>query len=221
MTKCNKILGSLAILGLSAMMMVSCGGGSSSSGKKLASNDVFGDLPSLKYQYENQDSELKAKAKDEQKNLPFNESGLKKAKAIDEKYAAKRKATKEKFAADVEKLKPSLIGKAIPYEVEEGAPFEITSCKIVELFDSGSIRYEFELKITDAKAIQPNWSNEFWVFCDYLDKDGNKFDGNSSGVVIPREEKVDGATFTHQEPSSFSSPEKYVNFAKIRFLAKK
>jgi len=114
-----------------------------------------------------------------------------------------------------------LIGKNIPYEVEDGAPFEITSCKIVKLFENGGLHYEIELKITDAKVIKTNWSNEYWIYCDYIDKDGNKFDGSGCGVIMSKQEKVDGATFTHQEPMSFSSPENYVNFAKIRFFAKK
>jgi len=219
-----KIVKCISVIAVIAMM-ASCGGGSgsSSSGKKLASNDVFGDLPNLIYQHNNQDAELKDEAKKKQEGLPFNESGLKKAKEIDDKYSAKRKAADEKFFADVEKLKPSLVGKDIPFEVEDGLPYEIISYKIADVGQYGGVSYEITFKILDAQAITTNWSNEYRMPGCFIDKDGNEMEkaGGGCGVVISKEEHVDGAILTQQGVlTTFVFPEKYVNFAKNRFTVK-
>ncbi len=202
------------------MLVASCGN-SGGSGKKLATNEVLGDLPNLVYQHNYQDSVFKAKADEEQKGLKFDESGLKAAMEIEKKYDTKREEANTKFAADVEKLNSSLAGKAIPYEMEAGLPYEITNCKIVDLDKNGNAHYEIELKITDAKAIKPNWNNEYYVIANSLDKDGNEIEGAGVGCtfVIPKAE--DGATFTGKSWIGFSKPEKYVNFAKFKFVNKK
>jgi hypothetical protein len=84
----------------------------------------------------------------------------------------------------------------------------------------GEVSCEIEFKITDAKAIQTNWSNEYYVVADILDKDGNKFSGTSGTLVISNKEN--GATFTNKlSLGMVHSPKEYANFAKIKFLAKK
>jgi len=199
------------------MFIASCGGGSS--GKKLASNDVLGDLPNLLYQRDVTDSIRKAEERAALEKLNPNKKGdWDKAAKIDAKFDARREKEEAAFEAEVAKLKSVLVGKAIPFEMEEGLPYEITSCKIVEVNDGGTLNYEFELKVLDAKAVKAktNWSNEYYVIGKYLDKDGNEFDGNSSGVKIPKAE--DGETFTHVEWFSMPSPAKYANFAKIKFV---
>ncbi|MDD3772767.1 MAG: hypothetical protein PHC38_08945 [Weeksellaceae bacterium] len=211
------------------MMLSGCGGGSGSSGKRLASNEFLGDLPNVVYQHAYQDSVFRADkyAAEEKFSEPFKsgkkkltESDWKKGAELEKEWDAKRKEGDAKLTAEVEKLKSSLVGKAVPYEVEDGAPFEIASCKIVDLLQRGEVRCEIEFKITDATAIQTNWSKEYHVVADIIDKDGNKFSGTGSTIVISNKEN--GAVYTSQlHLGLVHSPKEYVNFAKIRFLNKK
>jgi hypothetical protein len=200
------------------MFFASCGGGSgSSSGKKLASNEVFGDLPNAVYQRQYANTVAEKHKNVERDKLDGNNKGDQaKWKKIQEKYKKSLDENEAKLAAEVEKIKPTLIGKEIPYEVEEGAPYEITSCKIVEVGQHGYVDYELVLKITDAKAIKTNWNDEYYVNSDYVDKAGNRFSGGSNGVKISKKEN--GATCTHKGRILFDNAERYVDFAKIKFL---
>ena len=225
MTKSNKILGALAILGVSAVM-ASCGGGSGSSGKKLASNEFLGDMPNLVYQRALKDSINDAKKYAEREKFKekasFDKSDMEKFKKMEEGFDAEEQAVKDQFNADVEKVKPSLVGKDIPFEMEEGCGYEISSLKISGV--ERSVAVEFDVKITDESALKVfNWMTVCFYF-QALDKDGNligkDYYGESRHTTIDMSQKngttAKGTLYLVVKEDAAEM----VNFAKIKFVNK-
>jgi hypothetical protein len=228
MTKVNKFLGAFAILGLSAVIMVSCGGGngSSNAGKKLASNEFLGDLPNVVSQWVYKDSVLNAQKYAEREAFKEKNAGTKdksvgqKAKEMEEKHAAQYKEAKAQFQAEVEKLKPALVGKTLPFEVEEGCGYEVSGLKICDLDESAKV--EFEVKITDEKAIKVyQWGTLDFIF-QVLDKDGNIIgkDNTRHTTITMSQKNGETAKGTFYLVDKADAKE-IVNFAKIKFVKSK
>jgi hypothetical protein len=218
-----KILRNFSVIAMVAMM-ASCGG-SGSSGKKLASNEFLGDLPNLVYQKGYSDSVLNANEKAEMDKLDGSKkSDWEKAAKIDDKYDIKKEEADKKFEAEVEKIKPSLVGKDIPFEVEEGIGYEITSCKVSKV-EGSTVYVDFEVKVTDFKVANiERYGNKLILKWHEIDKEG-KLMGSEYGHVyyLELDKKEDGATGKTTQFISISSKEaeKYVNFAKIKFVNSK
>jgi hypothetical protein len=214
MTKGNRILGKLAVLGLSVVMMASCGGGSGS-GKKLASNEFLGDLPNLVYQYHFADSLIKAERKAERAKLNSKSDAAKWDK-IKEKLDAREKEEKEKLKVAIGKIKPTLIGKDIPFEVEEGAGYKISSCKISDLYETGDAKIEFYVEITDvSKAIPSRYTTKFIGGMENIDRNGNKI-GTNGSFNVEMSSRENGVT-AKGETSIHHISAQHVDFAKIKF----
>jgi hypothetical protein len=214
----------LAILGLSAMMMVSCGDGSSSgsssgSGKKLASNDFLGDLPNLNYQKYLTDSIISAEEKTEMGKLDWkNKNDWEKGDKLKKKFRDKRDEADTKYKAEVEKIKPQLIGKDVPFELEDGTGYKVNSFKITDNINGGGVYTELEVEVTDVKVADFTRANEIVVSWYEVDKEGNKM-GNDGSAYIKLAEKTEGATGTYSLLIKCSP--RYVNFAKIKFVKEK
>jgi len=203
------------------MFIASCGGGSV--GKKLASNDFLGDLPNIVYQKHLTDSIIKADQKTAMDKLDWNkQSDWKKGEKIKQKFDAKSNEANTKFEAELEKLRPTLTGKAVPFEMEEGLGYEVTSFKVTEVTEYGSVSTELEVKITDPKeAAIMKYVNVLNVKMQEVDKDGNEigylrdFNVNLSG-------KTEGATgnYTYYSVTVRANEQKYADFAKIKFIKK-
>ncbi|MDR0828849.1 MAG: hypothetical protein LBN95_01895 [Prevotellaceae bacterium] len=215
-----------ACLAVMAAGLISCGG--SGSGKKLAENAVFGDLPNIMYQYNYQDSVFKAERDKAQEGLPFSESGMKKGMKIEKKYDEKRKAAKEQLAADLQKLKTSLVGRDVPTEVEAGLGFEITSCKIAEVDETGGVSVEFVLKITDAtpllKQVGMKYSNFFECQTSMVDKSGDEISASYCKVKLPEganKKALNGLEITDKYYIGIASNKlkQWVEFEKIKFVS--
>ena len=233
MTKRNRILGSLAILGLSAVMMASCGGGSGSgsgSGKKLAGNEFLGDLPNVVSQWAYKDSVLNAQKYAEREAFKEKYAGTKdksvgqKAKEMEEKHAAQYKEAKEQFNAEIEKLKPALVGKILPFEVEDGCGYEVSDLKISDLNEAGA-QVEFEVKITDEKAIKTRGWGTLAFYFQVFDKDDNLIgkahygDARSTTINMSQKngETAKGSFYLVDKADA----KEIVNFAKIKFVKAK
>jgi len=226
MTKSN-ILGLLAILGLSAMILVSCGGGSGS-GKKLATNEFLGDMPNLIYQKAYNDSIRKAEEKTEEKKLEkeyaskkLDESAYKKGMELYQKFETRKKEEDAKFKAEIEKIKPQLVGKEIPFEMEEGCGYEVSGLKISDLSNAG-VKVEFEVTITDEKAVKIYQWGTLSFYFQVLDKEenpiGKSYYGEVRHTTIIMSQK-NGVT----AKGSFylidkKDAKEMVNFAKIKFV---
>lgn len=210
-----KRLEKIAVIALAVMFMASCGGGSDSySGKKIASNEFLGNMPNLVYQKQQSDSIREAKVKEATKDLKFtNESDIKKAMKLSEKFNAEKELAKEKFEADIEALKPSLMGKDIPAEVSEGVGYKIINCKITEISDY-TVYAEFTLEVTDLTAVS-TFGKDIIVTWQYVNKNNEPMGGNSA-AYIQLSEKANGGTASQRATIVVSAD--YVDFAKIRFI---
>ena len=208
-------------------LMASCSGGSGSSGKKLASNDILGDMPDLVYQYEYSDSVIKAKRDVERekfkKDGTLDKSTWEKYSKMDAKFDAERDALKAKFDAEVEKLQPSLLGKNIPFELEDGCGYEVSSVKIIDLNKNSGAKVEFEVKITDESAFKiRSWGSVPFYF-KTLDKDGNLIGKDYYGeerdesIIMSSKNGTTGKGNFYLADSKKVAAE-MVNFAKIRFI---
>jgi len=224
MTTTNRILGTLAIVGLSVMMLVSCGNGSSSvvSGKKIATNEFLGDLPNLVYQKHFTDSIRISKRSAERKKFEGgSKSDREKWEKVKAKYDALEKEDNAKFEAELEKIKPTLMGRDIPFEVEEGTGYDILSCKIVGVSGNG-VTVEFEVKITDVKVCGPPLNNMFtttisiWTSMQQLDKNGNQI-GSDGSVYVDMPGKENGII----GKGEYHISAQHADFAKLRFIAEK
>ncbi len=122
-----KILKSILAVAIIATM-ASCGGGSGS-GKKLAKNDVLGDMPNVVYQHFQVDSIIDADEKEAYKGIK-SEKDFGKAMKIKAKFDEREEKEDAQFKANIEKIKAELVGKDIPYEVENNVGYEIMSCKV-------------------------------------------------------------------------------------------
>ena len=218
----KKYFSSILFAIICGMFIASCGGGS---GKKLASNDYLGDLPNLVYQKHISDSVFKEKLEAEVSKAKlagkFNEA---KAMQIYEKYKIADKEANKKYDADVEAIKAKLVGKAIPFEVEEGLGYKVISCKISDV-KSGTVNAEFELEIIDAKeANVSRWGKpSVSVRFHNIDKEGNILGSEyGSSAYVELSGKDDGSTGKGIAYISFyaKNAAEYANFAKIKFFKK-
>ena len=203
------------------LMFTNCGGGSGS-GKKLASNEFLGDLPNLVYQNGFKDSVRNAKEDAEMNKLnPSKISDWEKGAKIKEKFKAQKEEAKKEFNAELEKLKPAIVGKDIPFEMEEGLGYEIISFNVTEIDSYGSVRTNLEVKITDPKeANLMRYANALSVKLHEVDTDGNKI-GYEREFNINLSGKTEGATgnYTYYVISFYPKDAvKYVNFDKIKFV---
>jgi hypothetical protein len=206
------------------MLISSCGGGSGSGGSKLAKNDFLGDMPNIVYQKHLTDSIRNAEEKAALSKITGkSNSDMEKAMKIYEKFKTRKKTEDEQLKANVEKIKPELIGKDIPFEVEEGAGYEITYCKISDV-ESSSISVDFEVKITDvAVAGISNYGKpRIIVTVQDIDKDGKQIDANGA-YYIDISGKENGATGKSKLLVSISkqNAKGYVNFANFKFIKTK
>ena len=179
------------------LMLTNCGGGSgsNSSSKKLVSNDVLGDLPDLVYQHAYADSVFYAdRSEAEQK--------------------AKIEEFKAKQSAEYKKLAPSIVGNNVPVEVEEGLGYEITSCKIVAMEYSKTI-VEYQLKVTDNKAIKTTRAGQIVVAWQNIDKDGKQIGDNAANYSELKDGEANDKIFLIVNSYNV---EQWANFDKIKFV---
>ena len=205
------------------MFLASCGGGSGSSGGKLASNPFLGDLPNLFYQKQVSDSIRDAEEKAAFDKLDWKKkSDWEKGEKLKQKFKAQSEEADKKFAAELEKLKTTLVGKDVPFEMEEGLGYEVTSFKVTEVGSYGSVKTELEIKITNpAEAALLRYANALSVKLQEIDKDGNDIGSYPHDFNINLSGKTEGATgnYTYYSISVNGRDAKQsVNFAKIKFI---
>jgi len=203
------------LIAVTAMcMMASCGSGSGSSGKQLASNDILGDFPNLVHQ-----QGIKYDAWNDKYTDALEGDSEKKVAKLREQWDV----VTDEYKAELEKIKPTIIGKAIPVEVDAGLGFEVTSCKISGISGGekggGEVYFDLEVTVTDVTVTgmsRYDQSIRFRVQC--FDKVGNKIGELGSGSVDVSE-IADGATGKGTDNYfSIDDAEQYVDFAKIKFV---
>lgn len=211
---------------VTAAMFASCGGVNSSEGDKstgkLSKNDILGNMPSLVYNKNVQDSIIKAKYKAQMDKLTeYSEKTMKKAGEISEKQKVELEEVKTKFQEDITKEKVTIVGNTVPYEVAEGAGYEVTRFVITDIQENGQVVCEFQVRITDfANASTTGFSNpKLIVTWMELDKSGNQIGANNA-AYIDVSSKDNGASGTYKSFITINKKEafQYVDFAKISFI---
>jgi hypothetical protein len=207
----------IAICLAGVTVLSSCSGGSGSSGKKLASNDILGDFPNLVHQQG---------IKYDTWNDKYTDALEGDSEAKVEKLREQWDVEVEKYKAEVEKIKSVIVGKTIPVEVEDGLGFEINSCKISNLSagekGGGDVYYELEVTVTDVKVTgMSKYDKSIRFQVQYLDKAGNQI-GDLGWGHIDVSEIADGATGKSTDNYiTIEDAEQFVNFAKLKFVSSK
>ena len=216
----------------SILLFAACGGGGTSKPslnvKSYPENEVLGNAPNILFQFCQKDSiisnyydnELR-EIRDEAEKVE-SESKLKK---LYEKYdlldaeeeAELDKLWDEKEAA-IEKEKAKLIGKEIPFEIEEGTWYDITDLTITN-FEKGYVSIVGTIKVKDEEQVnKPNMYYYPIIPFICLDSQGNEIYKNcNSNQNSKRDENLvfkSGFDLRHDTGRAF------LDFAKIRFLNK-
>lgn len=210
---------SLAVL--FAFFLTSCkGDGEASSSKGLNKNEVIGNIPSIIYQFQQKDSVLDAKSQADFDKIK-EKADEKKIKVLYEKYQKQKEALAQEKESIIEKEKSVLVGKQIPYEMEEALGFEVTNFVIKDIDKDGQIEAEFEVKLTNPSIAQLMGysTTELVVSTVYVNKSDEVF-GSPSAFYVPLDSKEIGATGTYKSYIHIRSRDAkdFVEFAKLRFV---
>ena len=222
----------------SILFFASCGGGSDTSSeiwsvklKDFPENATLGKLPGIFCHYLQMDSVIRAGYNPEYEELK--EKSKKAMKAGSEKdwnkYEAKidellekekadKKRNKEEMLSAIEKEKENLIGRKIPFEVEEGAWFEIADLYISDITEEGNLKVTGTIKVATEKATV--WlGNKYSINGNCLDSKGNVI--CPSGYVYESftGDKSIGSTETYvtEVPMPFSISKAMLDFDKMTF----
>jgi hypothetical protein len=208
----------LSVIALAAMLMAACGGGGKSGGN-LPTNDVLGNLPNIKYEKHCADS-----IRNSEEETAYNDvKDFEQMAKVKEKFKKQADEAKAKFAEAIQKEKANLVGKAIPFEMEQGAGYEISNLVIKNVESDGSISAECQVKITDVAVCTTTRKPELVISFQNCGKDGNPVGGQGMAYV-PVSGKENGATGTYSNfiiQFSGKDAAKYVDFAKVKFLKSK
>ena len=124
--------------------------------------------------------------------------------------------------AEIEKIKTALVGKDIPFEEAEGLGYEVVSFKVTDV-SHGSVSANLEVKLTNPKeAVIMRYADVLSVKLQEIDKAGNELKNREFNVNLSG--KTEGATGNYEYYAISFYPkdaEKYVDFAKVRFLPAK
>ena len=224
------------------LLFAACGGGgtetSSSTSKSVKlkefpENVTLGKLPGIFCQYLQMDSvirasynpeydELKEKSRKAMKAGNEKEWNKYEAKIDDllEKENADKKKNEEDMLSAIGKEKENLIGRKIPYEVEEGAWFEMTDLFISDVTEKGNLMVTGSFKLAvDEKKLRTIFGGKYTINGECLDSQGNKI--CPSGYVYEsfKGDKSLGSTetFVMEIPMPFSISKAMLNFDKIWF----
>jgi hypothetical protein len=204
--------------------MASCGGGSGA-GKKIASNDILGDLPNIVYQKHLTDSTLDAdeQAAGEKLGTPENDSDYKKAMKIIEEFKAKKQEAKEKYEADLQTELAKAAGREIPVTYSaalqsSGMYFYNAAAKLAG--GEGKIAVAFTLSAKQDFTV-PKYKNlDYYVYFRFTAADGSTLAKSVLPTVKAETSDKTYTAGTHLTDYSFPLrlSAKYADFTGIEFI---
>jgi hypothetical protein len=215
MVKLQKLSG----IALAAMLTTACNSGGEKSGGNLPANDVLGNLPNIKYEQHCADSILNS----EEETAYIDVKDYEQLAKLKEKFEKQADEAKAKFSEALQKEKANLVGKVIPFEMEQGAGYEISNLVIKNVESDGSILADCQAKIIDVAVCTTTRKPELVISFQNYGKDGNPI-GNKGMAYVPVSGKENGATGTYSNfiiQFSGKDAAKYVDFAKVKFLKSK
>lgn len=208
-----------------ALLFTACGGGSGSSKstKKLPTHEIFGNLINIVYQHNYSDSVKNAEAKTKIEKIEskgYSESAVEKITAIRTELKQDKATSKSELKEAIAKEASNLIGKKIPFEMEDGLGYEVTDLDIVKVYESGQVEADCQIKVIDIKAVK-TFGNDIIISFINCDKNGNTI-GKAGAAYVKLFEKANGATASYKMQFHVygKGVEKYLDFQKVRFLKK-
>ena len=220
-----------------ALLLSSCGSGEGEGEnnvkiEKFPKNEILGNMVNIVNEHFVLDSTNKAQIKELKANVDVKKKDKKEYEKYKEKYI-EFKGKKEKLEADfqsaVESEKVNLIGKSIPFEMEDDLGYEVTECKIVDVNKRGGFMISVTAKLTDPDKAPLVGSSPVNLYChfQYIDKDGNNIKikdkniGNVFEVSLPDKNAGTVGTATSLEDIGRHGgrcAKCFANLSKVRFV---
>ena len=207
-----------------ALLLTSCGGGGTASFssikvKDFPENEVFGKVPVIYRQTWIKDSIIGEIYQAERDRIREKSN----YDELDDKLTKDRKLAEQKVGEELETVieneKAKLIGKKVPFEIEEGAWYEITDLYVSDLFTDG-IRLTGSFKVVDETQAKKSFDKYYYpmIYFVYLDSKGNE--SSDLGVDLGYRKADDTnfiITLTRYTPDHCRT---LLDFSKIKFVKK-
>jgi hypothetical protein len=217
-----------------ALLLTSCGGGEGG-GKnnvkieKFPKNEILGNMVNIVNEHYVLDSISDLEIKELKNKYDVkNEKEYEKYKNEYIKLTEKAEKLNADYYSAVEAEKVNLIGKSIPFEMEDDFGYEVTECKIVDVNKYGGFKMSINVKLTDPdKALAGSRRPNFNCYLQYLDKNGNiiqnrdEYIGHLFEVSLPDKNVGTEGTATSWEDIGWHSgryAKNFANLAKVRFV---
>jgi uncharacterized FlaG/YvyC family protein len=229
---------------VSSLILTACGGGGDGEAKtksdvkfqKSPKNEILGDLVNISCEYEAKWLASEAEYEDaRQKNKEKYADNSDKREQNYQKISASHKERTKQIVAEanaaLEKEMAGLIGKDIPFEVEDGLGFEIVECKISEKItkhatscNRTTLTFYYKVKPVDAKIIEKldSMRSGLYKCLDangnvLLDSKGNEIGTNVLGISYNEKKQLKNGETIEKEGWFVLEP-CFANFAKIKFV---
>lgn len=220
-----------------ALLLTSCGGGEGG-GKnnvkieKFPKNEILGNMVNIVNEHYVLDSIYDTEIKELKNKYDVkNEKEYEKYKEEYIKLTEKEEKLNADYQSAVEAEKVNLIGKPIPFEMEDDLGYEVTECKIVDVNKHGGFKMSINVKLTDPSKLSLVGFKKvnFYSHIQYIDKNGNIIQnrnenvGNLFEVSLPDKNVGTVGTGESWEDIGWYSgrfAKNFANFAKIRFVKK-
>lgn len=221
-----------------ALLFTSCGGSGGSGGsakfKKFPKNEILGDLVNIVAEYYVKDSANTADFKATEEKIKEKYGTIQNGKGYDNykeeyvQYTERKDQLKADMESAIEKEKANVIGKSVPFEMEDDLGYEVTECKIVDVNKHGGFQIAITVKLTDPeKASLTGFSKgNLYIHYQYIDKDGNIIQnsdenvGHGGNVELADKNAGTVGTIVSLEDIGWHSgkwAKNFGNFAKLRF----
>lgn len=244
--KKKKVFAALFCAGIFAtsLILASCGGGGDSETKtknevkfqKSPKNEILGDLVNISGEYSakwktSEDEYEEARQKNMEKYADNSDKREQNYVKISADHKERGKQIVAEANAALEKEMAGLIGKDIPFEVEDGLGFEVVECKISEKItkhasscNRTTLTFYYKVKPVDAKIIEKldSMRSGLYKCLDangnvLLDSKGNEIGTNVLGISYNEKKQLKNGETIEKEGWFVLEP-CFANFAKIKFV---
>ena len=220
-----------------ALLLTSCGGGEGG-GKnnvkieKFPKNEILGNMVNIVNEHYVLDSINKAEFKELKNKYDVkNEKEYEKYKEQYTKLTEKKEELNADYLSAVEAEKVNLIGKSIPFEMEDDLGYEVTELKIVDVSKYGGFKMSVTAKLTDPNKEILVGSSRVNLYChlQFIDKNGNIIKNGDENIghvfEVSLPDKNPGAVGTAEslEDIGWHSgrfAKNFANLSKVRFVKK-
>ena len=226
-----------------SLILASCGGGGDSETKtknevkfqKSPKNEILGDLVNISCEYTAKwnasETEYEdARQKNKEKYADNSDKREQNYQKISASHKERGKQIIDEANAALEKEMAGLIGKDIPFEVEDGLGFEVVECKISKITKHATscnrttLTFNYKVKPVDAKIIEKldSMRSGLYKCLDanenvLLDSKGNEIETNVLGISYDEKKQLKNGETIEKEGWFVLEP-CFANFAKIKFV---